>query len=94
VAATPRFSLRVDPETLDLWRRSAEAEGLSVTAWIRQRCAVSPTEQAIRLDPPAKPERKAKPKPTVCAQPRGARVTVNAGLGLYRCGACGDTLRR
>src|SRR5689334_30251 len=96
--ATPLRNIRVSDDDWADWQDQAKAAGLSVTALIHRRmhdpvpARQTRTEKIATLDQ-QKAERRAA-STSDCPHPRGARVTVNASLGLHRCGACGDTLRR
>lgn len=89
MSASPRFTIRLDTEERQRWEDRAKTDGLTLTAWIRRQCNGEPV-----ATPPAE-TRRAKPivATTDCDHPRGARVVINASLGLYRCGACGVTTR-
>lgn len=101
MAVTPIRNLRVPDDEWQAWKQAAGEQG--ITGWIRSLASAAITAAATVDHEPAitttVKTRRHQPTPppsapVPCPHPKGARIVVNPDLGLSRCGACGDTLRR
>lgn len=104
MAATPVRHLRVSDDAWDRWKQAAKDQGVSVAALIHEQmkllgCRIDTLADGEEMATlPARKTRTLKLKPKVAGascppHPKGARTVINAGLGLYNCGACGDNYR-
>lgn len=86
MAPSPRFALRVAPETLEAWKMAAGIEGLSVAQWLHR--AAEDRLAAAKL-PASRPVADKTPEPeTPCAHKNTTKLAY-----MTRCDDCGHRVR-